>query len=131
MSSIFTITHTDLNYTSFPSLQEILNLATNLFVGSLEEDMFDLLRELQYFNISQNMFTGVLPSLFYDDYYYIDIDSHGNSYTITLPPKITHFDVHDNSFEKTIPIEFGDLSDLQHLNLQGVFMLCHFLIQYP
>eukprot|EP00594_Rhizosolenia_setigera_P009220 CAMPEP_0178960952 /NCGR_PEP_ID=MMETSP0789-20121207/13329_1 /TAXON_ID=3005 /ORGANISM="Rhizosolenia setigera, Strain CCMP 1694" /LENGTH=446 /DNA_ID=CAMNT_0020644517 /DNA_START=12 /DNA_END=1351 /DNA_ORIENTATION=+ len=81
-----------------------LDLSSNFFVGALQDDLIETFSELEIFNISQNDFSGALPSKFSK---------------FPLFPKITHFDVHSNQIKGTIHDSIAELSKLVHLDLQG------------
>jgi len=78
-----------------------LDLSSNFFVGTLPDEILETLAELEIFNISQNEFSGALPSKF------------------PFFSKITHFDVHGNQIKGTIHDSISKLSNLEYLNFQG------------
>lgn len=67
----------------------------------MEKDIFELLTKLEYFNASQNTFTGMIPATIYE------------------ASNITHFDLHSNHLKGVIPNGISSLSNIQYLNLQG------------
>lgn len=82
--------------------KETLNVASNFLAGNLPRDLFESMHNLEYLNISQNQFSGVLPQS------YPKLSS------------VTCFDAHANNFKGTIPQEMlRELSSIEHLNLQG------------
>lgn len=57
--------------------------------------------QLKFFDVSKNVLTGIIPSLFKNS------------------SKITYFDMHSNRITGIIPIELSQLEKLEYLNLQG------------
>lgn len=65
------------------------------------ENLFDELKNLVYFNVSQNIINGEIPSL------------------LSHKPKIEQLDLHFNQLSGIIPVNLEQMRALEYLNLQG------------
>ncbi|XP_071939094.1 receptor kinase-like protein Xa21 [Coffea arabica] len=106
-----------------------LNLSTNQFEGgNIFDNVLMNCQNLQYLDISQNNFNGIISPHFlqtHSSLIYMKIG--GNSFSGSLPPevgKLIHlvdFNVSHNQLAGGMPISLADCSDLQNLFMQSNF----------
>jgi len=108
------LNHVDLEY---------LNLGENFFIGSIEERIFIDLPNLEYFNVSKNELTGIIPPFTHEIYNITHFDIHANRFTGTIPTslsritRVEYLNLQSNRITGSIPIELNNLENLELLSL--------------
>ncbi|XP_077238038.1 leucine-rich repeat transmembrane protein kinase family protein [Tasmannia lanceolata] len=101
-----------------------LNLTQNAFSGQLPTDILSL-TNLRNLDISRNNFSGPFPIGFSTIHHLIVLDAFSNSFSGPLPPDIANLDslqvlnLAGSYFEGPIPPEYGSFRSLEFLHLAG------------
>ncbi|CDP19927.1 unnamed protein product [Coffea canephora] len=106
-----------------------LYLSTNQFEGgNIFDNVLTNCQNLQYLDISQNNFTGIIPPHFLETHSsLIEMVLSENSFTGSLPPEVgklvhlVNFSVSHNQLAGAIPISLADCSDLENLYMDANF----------
>ncbi|XP_027084204.1 uncharacterized protein [Coffea arabica] len=106
-----------------------LDLSFNQFEGgNIFDNVLMSCQNLQYLDISQNNFTGIISPHFLQTHSsLIAMVLSENSFTGSLPPEVgklvhlVNFSVSHNQFSGDIPISLADCSDLENLYMEANF----------
>ncbi|XP_068648759.1 leucine-rich repeat receptor-like serine/threonine-protein kinase BAM1 [Aristolochia californica] len=99
-----------------------LNLSNNLFSGSLPSSVSNF-SSLQILLLSQNQFTSQLPPSIGELHQILKLDLSRNGFSEQIPPEIsncshlTYLDLSQNNFSGPIPPEISQIRILNYLNL--------------
>ncbi|XP_027156659.1 putative receptor-like protein kinase At3g47110 [Coffea eugenioides] len=107
----------------------LLDLSTNQFEGgNILDNVLINCQNLQYLDISQNNFTGIISPHFLETHSsLIAMGLSENSFTGSLPPEVgklvhlVNFSVSHNQLAGAIPISLADCSDLENLYMEANF----------
>lgn len=109
----------------FPSIR-YLDLSCNQFNGQIRSEIFSAITEVIYFNISDNIFRGSLPSSIGSLSNIQTLSMFANILQYSIPERITvlsalkHLSLgRGNCFTGPIPDSIGNLTSLEYLEISG------------